>query len=492
MDDVQKMITRRKTLSLIAGAAAAGTLASYGLFSTQSQTPKQTRDIREVLAEAGRVNPPDHYVEFMEWLAEVSKNIETGKEPTVALMAESAALAVQRIDGEFFHVSGIASKLDVSPYPVHVSKTLSSLTVGASIYDAVAVESFDVNLFINYFTPVQDFMEKYREYTYEKFRLDDFIPESLNLVGVYPPKLDSGGEKGNVVMLPFSTPTMITFYRRDIYEKNGHEPPATWEEYLEDLKTLNNPSEGFFGTAQQVGSDVGIVTEFNNLVHSFGGRLFEVSDGKIFPVMDSDAVVEALRTYSSIRPYADPASISYDWDAVATAMRRGRIVHAILWQDYAWMMDDPVRSVVVNKVGYKPNPAGPAGSFHQFVGDGVGLVRNGKNPVAMWLWLQWATEVGTRIMLMLDEKARVVPIRKSVLMDRNVQSNLENPKFSSVRVVKEILEMKQVASIPPLPRANQVFFIMGRYLRSGWSGADPRQTLREMKNEIESLGSLSY
>ncbi|MEM4412938.1 MAG: extracellular solute-binding protein [Candidatus Caldarchaeum sp.] len=486
------MITRRKAIPLIAGAVGAGALASYGFLSMQSQPTTQRRRFRDVLAEAGRVGLPDRYVDFLEWLSEVSRNVREGKEPTIALMSESAALAVQRIDRDYYLASGFNSKLDVSPYPVHVSKTLSALGVGVSVHDAVAVESFDITLYKPYFTPIQDFIEKHRDYTYDKFRLEDFLQESMSLVGVYPPKPQGGVVIENVLMLPFSSPTMIHFYRRDIYEKNGITPPSTWEEYIEDLKALHNPSEGLFGTALQVGSDVGIATEFNNIVHSFGGQLFEVSDGRVLPVMDSDAVVEAMRTYAATRPYADPASVSYDWDTVATAMRRGRIVHAILWQDFAWMMDDPARSMVVNNVSYKLNPAGPKGAFHQFVGDGIGITRTGRSPVATWLWVQWATEVGTRIMLMMDEKARVVPIRREVLNDRAVQSALEKPEFSSVKVVKEVLDRRLVASIPPIPRANQVFFTMGRYLRSGWAGNDPRQAMRELKNEIESLGPLNY
>jgi ABC-type glycerol-3-phosphate transport system substrate-binding protein len=486
------MISRRKAIPLFVGATAAAALAGYGLFSSKSSSETQVRRLKDVLAEAGRMGLPDSYIEFLEWLSEVSKKVSEGREPIIALMSESTALATQRIERDFYLATEINSKVDISPYPVHVSKTLSSLGIGASIYDAVAVESFDITPYSRFFTPIEDVMENFRDYTYERFSLQDFNPEALNLVGVYPPKHLSANGDVTFLLLPFSSPTMIHFYRRDVYEQTGLNPPADWEQYLEDLKMLNKPGEGVFATAMQVGSDVGIVTEFNNFVYSFGGRLFELGDGVVEPVIDSDEVVEALRVYSAIKPYADPASISYDWDTVATAMRRGRIIHAILWQDFAWMMDDPARSTVVNKVDYKMNPAGPKGSFHQFVGDGIGLVRNSKNSLAAWLWLQWATEVGTRIMLTLDEKAKLVPVRSGVLTDPLVNSALKKPEFNSVRVVKEVLDSKKVAYIQPLPRANQVFFIMGRYLRSAWAGNDPRQALREMKREIESLGPLKY
>jgi len=486
------MISRRKVIPLLVGAAGAAALGGYNLFSPRNSSEIQERSLRDVLVKAGRTGLTDRYIEFLEWLSEVSKKVIAGREPTIALMAESAVLATQRIERDFYIATGINSKLDVSPYPVHVSKTLSSLGVGASIYDAVAVESFDITLYSRFFTPIEEVLENLRDYTYARFNLRDFNPEALNLVGMYPPRAKDGAVGGKVMLLPFSSPTMIHFYRRDIYEQAGMNPPKNWEEYLEDLKMLNRPGEGVFATAMQVGSDIGIVTEFNNFVYSFGGRLFELGEGVVEPVMDSDEVVEALRVYSAMRNYADPASISYDWDAVATAMRRGRIVHAILWQDFAWMMDDPARSTVVNKIDYKMNPAGPKGSFHQFVGDGVGLVMNSKNLLATWLWLQWATEVGTRIMLTLDEKAKIVPVRSGVLTDPLVNSALSRPEFNSVRVVKDVLDSQKVAYIPPLPRANQVFFIMGRYLRSAWAGNDPRQALKEMKHEIESLGPLMY
>ncbi|MCS6769741.1 MAG: hypothetical protein NZ570_04820, partial [Candidatus Caldarchaeum sp.] len=66
------MITRRKAIPFIAGGVGAGLLASYGLLTSHSGQTGQRRKVRDVLEEAGRTGLPDKYVEFLEWLSEVS------------------------------------------------------------------------------------------------------------------------------------------------------------------------------------------------------------------------------------------------------------------------------------------------------------------------------------------------------------------------------------------------------------------------------------
>ncbi|MDJ0274933.1 MAG: extracellular solute-binding protein [Aigarchaeota archaeon] len=482
-------LSRRRFLTVTLSAAATAALGIYFLTSNRSGKGSERRSVRDLLASLGRSDLNPRYLAFLEWLAEVSPPI-AGSRTYVALMAESTGLALQRIERDFYYASGVDSKLDVSPYPVHVTKTLSALSVGTAIHDLVAVESFDLALYRPYLTEVGGLPERYKDYTYDGFRLDDFIGPSLELVCYYPPV---GPRENRVpVLLPLSAPTMIRFYRADLYERLGRPPGRTWDEHLEDLRDLHNPTGGTFATAMQLGSDVGAVTEFNNLVFSYGGRLFEVGEREVVPVMDSSEVVEALEVYSRMRPFADPASISYDWDAVANAMRRGRIATAILWQDFAWMMDDPERSTVVGKVRYLRNPAGPSGSFHQFVGDGLGLTRNSRNRLAAWLWLQWATEVGTRIELMLDKRSLSIPVRRSAFDDDSVKANIGRREYESVKVVKEVLDSGEVAYVPPTIKANQVMFVLARHIRSAWAGRDPRTVAKEMKEEVEALGPFTY
>jgi multiple sugar transport system substrate-binding protein len=483
-------INRRRFLTIAFSSAAAAALGLYVLTNNSGNGGgAKGRSVKDLLSSLGRNDLNPRYLAFLEWLSETSSPVSNSK-IYVALMAESTGLAVQRIERDFYFVSGIDAKMDLSPYPVHVTKTLSALSVGTAIHDLIAVESFDQTLYRPYLADIGKLLERYKDYTFDKFRLDDFLKPSLELTCYYPP---AGPKEERIpILLPFSAPTMIRFYRADLYEKLGRPPGKTWEEHVEDLKDLHDPTGGIFATAMQLGSDVGAVTEFNNLVFSYGGRLFEVSERKIVPVMDSAEVVEALETYSRMRAYADPASISYDWDAVANAMRRSMIATALLWQDFAWMMDDPERSMVVGKVRYQRNPAGPSGSFHQFVGDGLGLNRNSRNQLASWLWLQWATEVGTRIELMLDRRALSIPVRRSVFDEGLVKNTIGRREYESVKVVKEVLDSDEVAYIPPMSKANQVMFVLARHIRSAWAGRDPRTVVKEMKEEVEALGPFTY
>lgn len=132
--------------------------------------------------------------------------------------------------------------------------------------------------------------------------LAEFAPhlEPLNtLVGqslkdqFYPVLFEKGVYEGNVLGLVWATSTKALFYRRDLFEKAGINPPKTWEEQLGAAVALNNPPHvyglGLPGKREYETDD--------NLYFYFwsaGGEFFD-ADGRC--TLNSEAGVKALQFY---------------------------------------------------------------------------------------------------------------------------------------------------------------------------------------------------
>jgi len=190
-----------------------------------------------------------------------------------------------------------------------------------------------------------------------------------------------------------------------------------------------------------------------------------------------------------LKNYSDPASASSSWVELSILMSVGRVSTAINWADYASIMNNPVQSLTPGKWGYTSNPVGPAGSFSTFGGAGVGVSKYSRQPELAWLWLQWATSVGTQIVSLQDPLHYSTPTRLSVYNDSFVKQMIDSGPLSYLRVAQEILSSKRVATLITFPGWQQVRVILADVLSRTWNGGlTPRQALKEAQENIDKLG----
>jgi multiple sugar transport system substrate-binding protein len=122
--------------------------------------------------------------------------------------------------------------------------------------------------------------------------LDAFVSPDLKNQ-FYPVLFDKGVYEGDLLGLVWATSTKALFYRKDLFEEAGFDPPATWEEQLGAAVALNNPPHvyglGLPGKREYETDD--------NLFFYFwsaGGEFFD-ANGKC--TINSEAGVKSLRFY---------------------------------------------------------------------------------------------------------------------------------------------------------------------------------------------------
>lgn len=287
-------------------------------------------------------------------------------------------------------------------------------------------------------------------------------------------------------------PTMIRYYRGDVYADLGIAPADTWEEYLEDMKVIARSRKTPFPTVTQAGATVSSVFEFLNHLASFGGELWSFDGEELVPQVDGDRALAALENYASLRTFAHPASYTYSWQDVTNDLSRGIASSAIQWDDYSYWLDDPIRSQVPRKFQYKQNPSGPHGSFSTYGGAGVGVSRYSRNPEAAWLWLQWATALGTQEAALLDV-FRPFPSRKAVLELSEVKELIEKGQYPSLTVAKEVWNSGEIVALFSFPKWWHLLDILSTHISKVWQGREqPRDALTLAQNQIQSWGSLTF
>ena len=188
--------------------------------------------------------------------------------------------------------------------------------------------------------------------------------------------------------IPIVTEREMLYYRADIFEENGLEPPATLEELEAIAAQLNNPDEEFYGVVIR-GRRSPAVTQFSSFLYSFGGDW--IVDGQ--SGLDSPEALEAYTYYGNLlRNYGPPGTVNMSWPEALAIFQQGK---AAMWIDadvfYANVIDS-TQSVVADSVGFAPFPEGPAGANQYNVTSwALGMNAGSPNKDAAWEFIKWAT-----------------------------------------------------------------------------------------------------
>ncbi|MEO0563713.1 MAG: extracellular solute-binding protein [Chloroflexota bacterium] len=189
--------------------------------------------------------------------------------------------------------------------------------------------------------------------------LNDALPElEANFVSA---GLDIFSYEGDRLGVPFWGSVGGLFYRADLLDEYGFEPPATYDELVEQVEaiTADNPDlTGFTYPAAKAEALVQVWTEFFN---GFGGTFFD-ADGTC--TMNSEAGVEALSfMVNLIESGATPENVTA-WDAAEARLRfvEGDAIFLRHNQDIITWLDNPERSAIGGQWGFTQNPAQPNGT----------------------------------------------------------------------------------------------------------------------------------
>lgn len=438
------------------------------------------------------------YAEFMKWLSSVSKPY-ANQSLAISLEDEFAALAIQQLDLDFLNASSINDQYDLKPYDLHLQDISLMAATKASTYDLFSVDYQDIGSFSNLVLSPTELADKYPDLTYEPIDPSDFLPVPWSYCTSYPPTpfqnstTSSTNSEGSddILYIPWDMSTMIQFYRQDLYKQAGLAPATTWTDYVSNVQLLTK-SETPFGTVNESSPDISSVFEFMNFLAGYGGSLWTVSNGQIVSGLDTNAAQDALEIYSNLKPYSDPASYTYTWDNVSDDLLHNIASTAVEFSSYEAYMNDPQRSFVVDKMGYALMPAGPSGSYSVYGGSGIGISKYSKNPEIAWLWLQWATALGTQEMTLLGYY-QSFPSRVDVFNNSNVQQALQTTNYEAINVTKQTWDAGNIATLLPFPKWLDVITDVDYAISQAWLGdATPSAALSGAIQKIESWGSLTF
>jgi multiple sugar transport system substrate-binding protein len=167
--------------------------------------------------------------------------------------------------------------------------------------------------------------------------------------------------QGKVYAIPLDGDFHMVYYRTDILQKDGLEPPKTWDDYLaiakaEQGKDLNSDGKPDYGSciskkrnAQAYWWIYSIAGAFIQTQGTNQGAFFNTDN--MNPLVNNDAFKKGLDILKETTKYGPEDELDEDVGATRGNFTSGRCALSMDWGDIGTLAIDPATSKVQDKVG---------------------------------------------------------------------------------------------------------------------------------------------
>jgi multiple sugar transport system substrate-binding protein len=267
----------------------------------------------------------------------------------VTFTGPQIAEPLQRRAPEFQQLTGARVNVITVPFSDLYQRVLTDMATGTNSFDAFV---FAPQWMVDYVEPgfLEDLTERVRND--EALQWNDVASFFRDFSSTY---------QGRVYTIPLDGDFQMVYYRSDLLEAEGLEPPNTWEDYLAVAETfhgqdLNDDGEADYGSC---------ISKKRNaqaywMIWSVAGGFLQTqgtSQGAFFdretmePLVDNEAFARALDVYRMTTDFGPPDELNLDVGDTRSLFVSGRCALSIDWGDIGSLAVDPQQSVVQDKVG---------------------------------------------------------------------------------------------------------------------------------------------
>jgi multiple sugar transport system substrate-binding protein len=326
--------------------------------------------------------------------------------------------------------SGATIQLDIQPYDALHQKILLNSQSAESPYDIVSVDI----VWEGEFGAAGALMP-----------LDDFIAKSDIDLADFPQTMLEGAQyEGKQMGLPVQPHPEILWYRKDLFEEKGIEPPETTDELLAAAKAFHDPDNGFYGIGWNGARGQALGQQMAHFYAAFDQKLF---DENWMPTLDGPGGVAAGQYALDLMQYSPPDILNMAWDERVRLYAQGKTAMIYGWAARAFMIEDPE---ILANTGFIATPHAPGKPAVNATGEwSLSIPSNVQDPELAWSFLKWLTDCEQLKALALAGNGGMP--RYCIIRDPELMAKY--PAFEAVdkMATEGILQMWMRPAIPEWP-----------------------------------------
>ena len=256
---------------------------------------------------------------------------------------------LQRRGPDFEALTGATVNVVTVPFADLYQTILTDQATGTNSYDAFV---FAPQWMVDYIVP--GYLEDLTPYVEadEALEWEDVAPFFRDFSATY---------EGRIYTIPLDGDFHMVYYRIDVLEEAGLEPPQTWEDYLEVAaavhgQDMNGDGEGDYGSciskrrsAQAYWWILSIASGYLQSLGTQQGAFFDTETMQ--PLVNTEGFIRALEIYRQTNEYGPPDEFNLDVGDTRSLFITGRCALSLDWGDIGSLAVDPEQSTVQDLVG---------------------------------------------------------------------------------------------------------------------------------------------
>jgi multiple sugar transport system substrate-binding protein len=261
---------------------------------------------------------------------------------------------LQRRGPDFTKLTGAKINVIIVPFSDLYQKILTDAATGTNAFDAWV---FAPQWMVDFIVPgyIEDLTD--RVAADKDIQWQDIAPFFRDFSATYG---------GRIYTIPLDGDFHMVYYRTDLLQEAGLEPPKTWDEYLEIAKffhgkDLNGDGDPDYGSciskkrgAQGWQFVWSFVTPFLQTQGTSQGSFFDTETMK--PLTDNEGWRRAMEIFKETSTYGPPEELNMDVGDTRSLFVTGRCALSLDWGDIGTLAIDPETSKVMDKVGAVVTP----------------------------------------------------------------------------------------------------------------------------------------
>ncbi len=268
--------------------------------------------------------------------------------------------------------------------------------------------------------------------------------------------VETGRYEGKLYRIPIRSDVGMLYYRQDLLEQAGVQPPETFDELVKISQDLQAKKAANWGYLWQGRQYEGLSAMFVEILEGFGG--FWVNPNTKEVGLDKPEAIKAVDFLKSTvqKGISPPGVTTYQEEETRRLFQNGDAVFLRNWP-YVWpLAHEDESSKIKGKIGIKPMLHAPGGKSGACLGGwGLGIAKSSKHPDEAWKAIQYFSSTQAQRPFILN--TGYVPSRRELFKDPEILAKY--PHYSKLAEVVETTVLR-----PPIAQYAQVSDILQRYL----------------------------
>lgn len=329
--------------------------------------------------------------------------------------------------------------------------------------------------------------------------LDELIGQSnMNPADFQPAGWEAARYNGVQYGIPIEPTPELLFYRKDVFESCGLEPPRTMKSMLDTLRTLKAQQPDMHGIAFCAARGTPIAHMFVQLLGDFGRApldlpkvdgdfdLSQVETQHLTSMIDTPEGMATAEYLLALREFAPPDLLDMAWDETTQLYADGKVAMAYIWSGRASRFELNLDSPAYKNSGYLPHPSGSGREcIAPMGGYALGIPRNIAPARVQMAWQVIRYLTSPELIKFYVQNGCLVSPRFSVSADPEVKT------MSGIIETVDNLAQKGLLKYwqrPPVPRFSEMMEVLGEEMHRMMRGElTPREALSRSHKGINRL-----